>query len=148
MPQFDAPKLRAYPSYTVIAKKFHALTTLGIANSLMKDYFDLSILSQHACFEGEILQQAIQATFQRRQTPQLEQTPFGLTVAFANDTQKRTQWQAFIRKNRLDAAPALGDVIAIFLTFVMCLFSKFQPVSKHDFVAKFIEPTTLYIKTA
>ncbi len=36
-----SPGLRAYPKYTVVAEKFHALSALGMANSRMKDYFDL-----------------------------------------------------------------------------------------------------------
>lgn len=42
--EFAAPKLRVYPRYTVVAEKFEALSALGIANSRMKDYFDLWIL--------------------------------------------------------------------------------------------------------
>lgn len=34
--EFEAPKLRVYPRYTVVAKKFEALSSLGIANSRMK----------------------------------------------------------------------------------------------------------------
>jgi len=34
--EFEAPKLRAYPRYTVVAEKFEALASLGIANSRMK----------------------------------------------------------------------------------------------------------------
>ncbi|MEI7970842.1 MAG: nucleotidyl transferase AbiEii/AbiGii toxin family protein, partial [Betaproteobacteria bacterium] len=41
LPEFAAPKLRAYPRYTVVAEKLEALTSLGLANSRMKDYFDL-----------------------------------------------------------------------------------------------------------
>ena len=39
-----APQLRAYPKYTVIAEKFHALCLLGMINTRMKDYFDLWVL--------------------------------------------------------------------------------------------------------
>lgn len=34
--EFAAPKLRVYPRYTVVAEKFEAMSTLGIANSRMK----------------------------------------------------------------------------------------------------------------
>jgi hypothetical protein len=32
-----APRLRAYPVATVVAEKFEALVTLGMANSRLKD---------------------------------------------------------------------------------------------------------------
>lgn len=116
--EFEAPKLRVYPRYTVVAEKFEALSTLGIANSRMKDYFDLWILARHTAFDGDILRQAVQATFDRRKTALNGQAPLGLTDAFAQDPQKQTQWQAFLRKNRLEAL-ALNDVIAALATFML-----------------------------
>jgi hypothetical protein len=35
------PRLKAYPPETVLAEKFQAMTALGIANSRMKDFFDI-----------------------------------------------------------------------------------------------------------
>ncbi|MCK9515846.1 MAG: nucleotidyl transferase AbiEii/AbiGii toxin family protein [Ottowia sp.] len=67
--EMPAPKLRAYPRYTVIAEKLEALVALGIANSRMKDYFDLWILSRYTDFDGDLLCKAIHATFERRRTP-------------------------------------------------------------------------------
>ncbi len=118
LPGFEAPKLRVYPRYTVVAEKFEALSSLGIANSRMKDYFDLWILACHTDFDGDILRQAVQATFDRRKTALTAQAPFGLTDAFAQDPQKQTQWQAFLRKNRLEAL-TLDEVIAALSTFLL-----------------------------
>lgn len=115
--EFAAPKLRVYPRHTVVAEKFEALSKLGIANSRMKDYFDLWVLAQHTDFDGDILRQAVQATFDRRKTTLTAQLPFGLTDAFAQDAQKQIQWQAFLKKNRLEAL-ALTDVIAALATFM------------------------------
>lgn len=108
--EFEEPKLRVYPRYTVVAEKFEALTTLGIANSLMKDYFDLWTLSQYADFDGDILRQAIQMTFEHRRTSLTKEAPFGLTNAFAQDGQKQIQWQAFLRKNQLEALALIGVI--------------------------------------
>jgi hypothetical protein len=41
-----APHLRAYPIATVVAEKFHALATRGIANSRLKDYYDLWLIAE------------------------------------------------------------------------------------------------------
>ena len=116
--EFAAPKLRVYPRYTVVAEKFEALSALGIANSRMKDYFDLWVLARHTDFDGDVLRQAVQATFDRRKTTLTGQAPFGLTDAFARDAQKQIQWQAFLKKNRLEAL-ALDDVIAALAIFLL-----------------------------
>lgn len=39
------PPLRAYPVGAVVAEKLHALVTLGIANSRLKDYHDLWLIA-------------------------------------------------------------------------------------------------------
>ncbi|WP_201063227.1 nucleotidyl transferase AbiEii/AbiGii toxin family protein [Thiorhodovibrio winogradskyi] len=68
-----------------------ALVVLGIANSRMKDSFDLWVLSWHSTFDGATLTGAIDATFARRATPIPADVPFGLRTAFALDNQKQTQ---------------------------------------------------------
>jgi len=50
-----APHLRTYPSYTVIAEKLHAIVVLGITNSRLKDYFDLSVLLQREILDTDLL---------------------------------------------------------------------------------------------
>ena len=106
-----APRLRVYPRETVFAEKFEAIVKLGLVNSRMKDYFDLLALARENAMDGSLLAQAIAATFARRDTPLPTSLPVGLTDAFAHDSMKQTQWQAFLRKNRL-AAPDLGGVVA------------------------------------
>ena len=102
----------------MVAEKFEALVTLGIANSRMKDYFDLWVLARQADFDGDILTQAIHATFGRRATPLPDGVPFGLTEDFAQDRQKQTQWRAFLAKNAL-APVALAEVLDLLRRFLM-----------------------------
>lgn len=110
LPELPAPRLRAYPRETVVAEKLEALVSLGIANSRMKDYFDLWVLASHADFDGEILTRAIRATFARRLTPIPGDVPFGLSEAFAQDAQKQIQWRAFLTRNALGAL-TLAEVL-------------------------------------
>lgn len=118
LPEFAAPKLRVYPRYTVVAEKLEAIASLGIANSRMKDYFDLWILLRHTEFHGTTLKKAITATFERRGTRRTPDPPFGLTIDFAQDSRKQTQWQAFLRKNRLEA-PRLEIVLVSLREFLL-----------------------------
>ncbi|MFA5170194.1 MAG: nucleotidyl transferase AbiEii/AbiGii toxin family protein [Sulfuriferula sp.] len=100
---FAPPKLRAYPIYTVVAEKFQAMVWLGIANSRMKDFYDIWIILRKYPFDGNILVKAITATFERRNTPLPAAAPFALTQAFASDKMKQMQWKAFLQKNKLSA---------------------------------------------
>lgn len=100
-----APRLRAYPSYTVVAEKLHAIALLGMTNSRVKDYFDLSVLLQRETFDADLLVQAIKATFERRGMVVPAELPVGLTDEFAHDASRQALWQAFVRKNELDPEP-------------------------------------------
>jgi hypothetical protein len=95
-----APRLRAYARETVIAEKFHAMVDLGIANSRLKDYFDIWFLAQHFEFDAHRLGSAISATFSARGSALPHEAPLGLTDAFALDVGKAQQWRAFLRRTQ------------------------------------------------
>lgn len=105
-----APHLRVYPRETVFAEKLEAMVVLGIANSRMKDYFDLLGLVREERMDDDSLAQALSATFARRGTPLPTVLPVGLTAEFSNEPAKQGQWNAFLSRNRLEAPP-LPDVI-------------------------------------
>lgn len=98
---FPAAKLRTYPRETVVAEKLHGMVVFGIANSRMKDFYDVWYLSRKFDFDGSTLTKAIDATFERRDTDLPERTPSALTEDFARDDRKQTQWKAFGNRTRL-----------------------------------------------
>jgi hypothetical protein len=102
--EFPPPVLVAYPRETVVAEKLEALTTRGLLNSRLKDYFDLWLLPRLYAFDGASLVAAIRATFQRRGVA-VEALPVGLTSAFSTDPAKSAQWRAFLRRSRFTEAP-------------------------------------------
>ena len=107
-----APVILAYPRETVVAEKYHALVTLGLANSRMKDFYDLWALARQFTFEGATLARAIESTFRRRQTPLPTSAPVALTADFYGDPNKRAMWQAFLTRNRLNADGLQLDQVA------------------------------------
>lgn len=115
-----APRVRAYPAETVIAEKFQAMVALGIANTRMKDFYDVWLLSEKHQFDGVTLASAIAATFARRGTPLPADTPLALSEHFAHDQAKQAQWRAFIERGRLRDAPTdLGLVLQRIGAFVL-----------------------------
>ena len=105
-----SPHLRAYPPETVIAEKFHAMVVLGRANSRMKDYYDVWMLTSTFGREPERLRRAIAATFARRSTAIPAEVPDGLTDAFAADPAKQRQWDAFA-SNLAGSVPEFQRVV-------------------------------------
>jgi len=116
---FPAPVLRAYRRETVVAEKLHAIVVLGMANSRMKDYFDLWTMCHTMEFGGPTLLQAVRATFERRATPALAEMPVGLTDAFAVNAAKQSQWAAFVRKmGSRSSVPDLSEVVTAVAAFL------------------------------
>lgn len=114
------PVIRLYSPETVIAEKFNAMILLGMANSRMKDYFDIWMLSRNFTFEEKVLREAIRQTFARRQTALPETEPMGLSDEFASNESKRLQWQGFVRRQRKqDSLPGLTEIVAAIRGFIM-----------------------------
>jgi predicted nucleotidyltransferase component of viral defense system len=109
----ETAMLRVYRPEVAIAEKYHAMVELGLTNSRMKDYFDIAFLAGSREFEGETLGRAIRGTFARRQTPLPSTLPQGLQEAFAADAQKRSQWQAFVRRVDPDKQMPLVDAVRV-----------------------------------
>jgi len=118
MLDFPAPTLRAYARETVIAEKFQAMVALGRANSRMKDFYDIWVLSRSFSFQEDRLARAISATFSRRGTAIPTELPDALTRDFAEDEQKRRQWRAFVDHVATDPGP-LSHVIEDVAAFLM-----------------------------
>ncbi|HEX2209706.1 MAG TPA: nucleotidyl transferase AbiEii/AbiGii toxin family protein [Longimicrobium sp.] len=113
------PVLYAYPPETVVAEKLHAMIALGVANTRMKDFYDVWMIARRFAFDGSQLAEAIAATFERRRTPLPDGVPVALTDPFAGDEARQRQWGAFLgRIGQQDGSPTfpeLADALARFL---------------------------------
>ena len=118
----EAPRIRAYPRESVVAEKLQAMVDLGLANSRMKDFYDLDHLARGFDFQGQTLLAAIRATFGRRRTPIPTTAPVALTSTFTEDKTKQTQWRAFLRRIALPVT-ALDDVVATLSSFILPVFA-------------------------
>ncbi|MBK8915035.1 MAG: nucleotidyl transferase AbiEii/AbiGii toxin family protein [Phycisphaerales bacterium] len=113
------PVMAAYLPQTVIAEKLEAMVTLGMANSRMKDFFDLYVLSRTMDSDGQALVDAVGATFRRRRTAIPRALPLALTPDFAADPAKRAQWAAFARRIDAGQRPAdFAEVVEAIARFV------------------------------
>jgi Nucleotidyl transferase AbiEii toxin, Type IV TA system len=115
-----APHLRAYPVETVVAEKFEALVMLGMANSRLKDFYDLWLIAQTFEFRQSALIDAVRRTFERRGTVLPADIPAGLTDDFSRAW--AAQWRTFLGRERMAAAPdVFADVIADLRPFLIPL---------------------------
>jgi predicted nucleotidyltransferase component of viral defense system len=115
------PKLLVYPRESVVAEKFETMVKLGIANSRMKDFYDLWRLLRDFRFDGPLLSEALRNTFTRRRTElPNDKVPLALTEEFYGDRIKIKQWKGFCEKNRRYIGHlALEDVCLAIKAFLM-----------------------------
>jgi predicted nucleotidyltransferase component of viral defense system len=113
--EFPAPELLAYSRQTVVAEKYQAMVALGMASSRIKDFFDVWFLARSFEFDGMMLCRAIRATFHRRKTALPTEAPLALTAEFGAEFTKVKQWEAFIRKGKLDTEGVILEQVCAFL---------------------------------
>ncbi len=94
----SSPIIMTYTPETVIAEKLDAMVQLDLANSRMKDFYDIWVILNQLEYDKDILTQAIIATFKRRGTKFPKDKINALTPYFYDDKNKNIQWKAFMRK--------------------------------------------------
>jgi predicted nucleotidyltransferase component of viral defense system len=118
-----APHLRAYPIETVVAEKFHALAIRGIANSRLKDYYDLWLIAETFELQRAPLAAAVRQTFARRETALPQEKPTGFSEAYVETW--GGQWRTFLTRERMAAAPEqLATVVADLERFLLPLIEE------------------------
>lgn len=94
----DAPEVYVYSIYSVIAEKFEAFVSLGLANGRYKDFYDIYVLSANYDLNGNELKNAIVETFMHRETTFDDIVAF--EPDFIEDTVRQGRWNAFIKKKK------------------------------------------------
>ena len=94
----EAPEVYAYSIYSVIAEKFEAFVSLGLANGRYKDFYDIYVLSTHYDLDGRELKNAIIETFTHRKTGFDDIVAF--ESDFTEDSVRQRRWLAFIKKKK------------------------------------------------
>lgn len=108
-----------------MAEKFEALVKLAMANTRMKDFFDLYFMANSFAFESDRLSSSLKATFDRRGTLLPADLPIALTRAFWESSEKNDQWQAFLRRTRLlEPGLSLQTVCLRIGDFLIPIFQK------------------------
>ena len=107
----DEPKIYAYSVYYVIAEKFEAFTSLGLAGSRYKDFYDIYILARKFDLDGKELQEAVRETFDNRGTYFDDIAAFD--SEFTKDAVRQNRWKAFVRKKKAMEQVSFEETITL-----------------------------------
>ena len=112
---FPATNILAYSLETVIAEKFQTVIVRAEANSRMKDFYDLYTILHGGKYDSEILSEAINATFENRQTVYTD-NHIVFSNDFANNTDLNTRWNSFVKKLKLQQELTFPEVVGFLQT--------------------------------
>ena len=118
---FEPSLLLAVPPEGVIADKIHAIAEHDLANTRIKDFYDLHFLIGFFDFMGENLRQHVLRSF--GDSVFIPETLPGLSDTFGLDHGKQQLWANFVGRHRLAAPAKLHDVLIALRPFVLPLLS-------------------------
>lgn len=113
----EIPQVYVYSIYSVIAEKFEAIVSLGLANGRYKDFYDIYILADSYDLDGAELKEAIVETFLHRETGYEEIAAF--ESGFTEDVIRQRRCKAFIRKKRTMREVEFEDAISSVKSLLM-----------------------------
>ena len=125
--EMQIPVIQAYSKETVIAEKFQAMIELSVANSRMKDFYDVYKLLIDNVFDNDTLEVAIKATFENRVTSYTENHAL-FSAGFATNTQRKRSWTAFLNKINRDKELEFEEVMLLIKKKLMPFWSKMEEI--------------------
>ena len=126
----DEPKIYAYSVYSVIAEKFEAFTSLGLAGSRYKDFYDIYILANKFDLDGVELQEAVRETFDNRGTSFDDIAAFD--EEFTADPARQNRWKAFVKKKKAMEPVGFAEAIALVKSVLSPIVEAMENGSKFD----------------
>ena len=95
---FDEPiDILTYPVATIVAEKLHSVLSRGVANTRMRDFYDLAVLSRTSAqrVSDRSLTQAVTATFEHRGSGPFLENPQEIVAEVENSNVLHDLWKRF-----------------------------------------------------
>ncbi len=93
---FPSPALQGYTPETMIAEKLHAMIKLGLANSRMKDFYDIWTIVNQFQIKPEKIRPIIKKVFINRKTT-VQEFPKAFLKDFYNNPKTLERWNSFLK---------------------------------------------------
>lgn len=118
---FPNPKLKGYTPQTLIAEKFESIVRLGLANTRMKDFYDIWLLIRQFAFDRKELISIVQKVMKKRRTD-IGDMPKAFSEEFYRNPSKIEKWKSFLENISHDEV-SLEKVMFDLKEFFRDLFS-------------------------
>ncbi len=92
-------KLMTYNTETLLAEKMQTILARGIANTRLRDFYDVYMITTNLEFSWDTLAEAFEATCQKRDTMFSVEKVDSILKLIAEDTTLKGNWDRFRNKN-------------------------------------------------
>lgn len=113
----EVPEVYVYSIYSVIAEKFEAFVSLGLANGRYKDFYDIYILADRYDLDGMELKNAIVETFSHRGTSFNDVAAF--EDGFTKDVTRQGRWNSFVKKKKVLVKVSFEGTVRLLKTLLI-----------------------------
>lgn len=87
--------LLAYNAETLLAEKLETIVSRGVANTRMRDFYDIHVICRYKKFDTELLKQAFSATCKKRNTVRPIDDIDNIMFALKTDEEMEKLWNNF-----------------------------------------------------
>ncbi|MFR9543653.1 MAG: nucleotidyl transferase AbiEii/AbiGii toxin family protein [Rikenellaceae bacterium] len=123
--QMPSVNLLAYSLESVVAEKFNAMIERADNNSRFKDFYDVYKILIANRVEKSILSEAINSTFQNRNT-EYKESHVLFSEEFTNDETRQLQWRKFLVKIKAKEKLEFNDVVALITQELKPIYEKLK----------------------
>lgn len=103
--------LWTYNLETLLAEKLETIMARGTANTRMRDFYDIYVISRQEAFDKEVLKRAFLATSAKRNTTRQIPDFQNIIAAVASDDTMAAQWESFREDSFFVGDLSWGEVI-------------------------------------
>ena len=91
--------IMAYPIETILAEKIETTLSRSTANTRMRDFYDLFLLSKTQTVDASLVRQALKATAKKRSSSAMLEKAETTLLAIEQDGDMRKSWIQYAKKN-------------------------------------------------
>lgn len=100
-----------YNTETLLAEKLQTILSRGTANTRLRDFYDIHMISNNVRFSIDTLKDAFKATCQKRETVFSKERAEKVLNDIRNDSYMIDNWQKFIDKNAYASGTCWEEVV-------------------------------------
>lgn len=127
---FPEPNLFVYSKESIISEKVQIITSLGIANTRSKDFFDIHLMMISFDFEYETLYQAFEETFRYRKTK--KEFLNAINSLEKDMLQQKKRWESFVKSKGVLNFPNFEETLILLKEFLKPLQEKTNQINQWD----------------